>query len=354
VAGWGIGFRETGKLTLSWLEAHTLSMRRVDLRTFLFVAILGLGCMGVSAPGKADGHCEDKSNPRYDPVDCEEQGKNSNSSSLGELKTGWHAYKIGDYATALREFNHLAERGNTDAQVMLGQMHEKGEGVPQDSETAVKWWRLAGKQGNTDAQQKVAWMYLNGYGVPMDFGAGLIWLRLSAKQGNALAQHNLCRLHLHGAYSVPRDYKAALNWCKLAADQGFPEAQNTMGGMHSRGQGVLQDDKTALKWHRLAAEQGNDYARGRVAELQQKFSGRPLSSYQKGLDAFRKGDYATALREWEPLADQGDATAQYNVGVMYENGEGVPSDRKTAVKWWRLAAAQGHAPAQDRLKTFAE
>ena len=49
--------------------------------------------------------------------------------------------------------------------------------------------------------------------------------------------------------------------------------------------------------------------------------GTPASSadFQKGLDAYDRGDYATALREWTPLAEQGHAWAQYNLGVMYEN-----------------------------------
>jgi TPR repeat protein len=71
--------------------------------------------------------------------------------------------------------------------------------------------------------------------------------------------------------------------------------------------------------------------------------------FQVGLDAYDRGDYATALREWTPLAEQGLASAQFNLGRMYYNGEGVPQDSKTAVKWFRRAAEQGHAGAQSRL-----
>ena len=48
--------------------------------------------------------------------------------------------------------------------------------------------------------------------------------------------------------------------------------------------------------------------------------------YQKGWNAYEKGDYATALREWTPLVDQGDASAQYNLGTMYDQGLGVPQN----------------------------
>ena len=73
------------------------------------------------------------------------------------------------------------------------------------------------------------------------------------------------------------------------------------------------------------------------------------ADFQKGLTAYKRGDYATALREWTPLAEQGDAAAQFNLGVMYEKGQGVPQDDKTAVKWYRLAAEQGNASAQNNL-----
>ena len=71
--------------------------------------------------------------------------------------------------------------------------------------------------------------------------------------------------------------------------------------------------------------------------------------FQKGADAYEKGDYATAFREWKPLADQGDASAQHNLGVMYDEGYGVLQDHKAAVKWYTLAAEQGLDYAQFNL-----
>ncbi len=73
------------------------------------------------------------------------------------------------------------------------------------------------------------------------------------------------------------------------------------------------------------------------------------SDFNAGVKAYERGDYATALKKWRPLAEHGDAAAQYNLGFMYSNGEGVPQDDKEAVRWYRLAAVQGHAPAQNNL-----
>ena len=71
--------------------------------------------------------------------------------------------------------------------------------------------------------------------------------------------------------------------------------------------------------------------------------------FQKGYAAYEAGDYATALKEWRPLAEAGDASAQTNLGFMYENGLGVPKDDAEAVRLYRLAADQGDAYAQSNL-----
>ncbi len=65
--------------------------------------------------------------------------------------------------------------------------------------------------------------------------------------------------------------------------------------------------------------------------------------------AYQRGDYATAIRELRPLAEQGDGDAQNNLGIMYDYGQGVPQDDAKAVKWYRKAAEQGNAGGQYNL-----
>jgi len=67
------------------------------------------------------------------------------------------------------------------------------------------------------------------------------------------------------------------------------------------------------------------------------------------MDAYAAGDYATAYKEFKILAEQGDATAQFSLGMMYHNGEGVVQNYKEAMKWFRLAVEQGHTKAQHNL-----
>ena len=71
--------------------------------------------------------------------------------------------------------------------------------------------------------------------------------------------------------------------------------------------------------------------------------------FDAGLQAYHAQDYATALREWTPLAEEGHAAAQFNLGLMYEIGHGVPQDHAEAVRWIRMAAEQGIAVAQYNL-----
>ncbi|WP_419905054.1 tetratricopeptide repeat protein [Kiloniella sp.] len=68
--------------------------------------------------------------------------------------------------------------------------------------------------------------------------------------------------------------------------------------------------------------------------------------FQKGTEAYDRGDYETALKVFKPLAEKGDADAQFNVGLLYLRGQGVTQDYNVAVKWFRLAADQGYTKAQ--------
>ncbi|MFQ5619315.1 MAG: tetratricopeptide repeat protein [Rhodospirillales bacterium] len=73
------------------------------------------------------------------------------------------------------------------------------------------------------------------------------------------------------------------------------------------------------------------------------------AGFSEGVAAYKRGDYAAALRELRPLAERGDAKAQYGLGVMYTKGLGVPQDDAKALQWYRRAAEQGDAGAQTIL-----
>ena len=68
-----------------------------------------------------------------------------------------------------------------------------------------------------------------------------------------------------------------------------------------------------------------------------------------GIEAYAKGNYEKAMHLWRPFADKGDAYAQFKLGLMYDQGWGVPEDYAAAVSWYRKAADQGYADAQYNL-----
>ena len=78
-------------------------------------------------------------------------------------------------------------------------------------------------------------------------------------------------------------------------------------------------------------------------------SGIARAGFDEGLRAYRAGNFATALKQWGPLARKGDARVQYYLGRMYQNGEGVEMDATKAVTWYNSAAKKGHVYAQYEL-----
>jgi len=79
------------------------------------------------------------------------------------------------------------------------------------------------------------------------------------------------------------------------------------------------------------------------------YAGPALAGYEEGMEAFSRGDYATAFDELRPLADKGDPNAQFTLGFMYDYGQGVRRNAIEAIWWYRKAAEQGSAVAQFTL-----
>ena len=205
-----------------------------------------------------------------------------------------------DYETAYKLFLPLAEQGNVDGQRNLGMLHYLGLGVPKDSKEAEKWWKLAAEQGDDFSQYELGLMH---------FKEAEKWMKLSAEQGNADAQYDLGLMYL-GELGGMQDKEEAEEWMRLSAEQGNADAQFTLGLMHlgELGEtedypGETEDHKEAEKWIKLSAEQKN-------------------------------------------------ADAQCLLGDMYLEGMGVTEDYAEAIKWWKLAAEQGHERAKYNLDNY--
>ena len=110
--------------------------------------------------------------------------------AFADLAKGLDAAQKGDFATALKEWQPLAEQGYAYAQHNLGNMYRYGQGVTQDDKTAVKYYTLAAEQGDAIAQYNLGNMYVNGKGVIQNFARAHMWWNIAASQGNKTALEN--------------------------------------------------------------------------------------------------------------------------------------------------------------------
>ncbi len=233
----------------------------------------------------------------------------------------------------------MADGGDVQAQLVLGQRYAKGTGVPQDSREAAAWYRKAAEQGHAQAQSLLGFYYIKGEGVPQDYHEAVAWLRKAAEQGDAGAQYNLGLMYKKGN-GVMKDDQEAMVWFRKAAEQGDPKvkpmAQNNIGVGYSAGEGVPKDPQEAVAWYRKSAEQGNATSQANLGHRYESGEGVPR-------------DYQQAMTWYLKAAEQNDANAQFRLGVMYEMGRGTRPDDRQAADWYSKAAVQGHAQAQYRL-----
>lgn len=97
------------------------------------------------------------------------------------------AYRHGDYSATVKRLRYLAEEGEPRAQFDLGLMYDKGQGVRQDDQEALRWYRMAAEQGEPRAQYNLGLMYANGQGVAQDYVEAFFWINLAAAQGDKQA-----------------------------------------------------------------------------------------------------------------------------------------------------------------------
>ena len=122
----------------------------------------------------------------------------------------------------------------------IGDMYYFGDGVEQDYEEAVEWYKAAAGQDYDLAQYNLGHMYRNGYGVAQDYTKAIQWYKKAAEQGNSEAQNSLGDMYYFGD-GVEQDYEEAIQWYRKAAEQGNGKAQNSLGDMYYWGRGVEQD-----------------------------------------------------------------------------------------------------------------
>ncbi len=253
----------------------------------------------------------------------------------------------------LRNIIIKANEGEPNDQFHLGVMYENGDGVPEDFNEAIKWYRSAAEQGEARAQFHLGLMcyYKN---KDVDYKEAFKWFAKAADQGHMGAQFILGEMYTHG-YGVPKDYNESIKWYRKAAEQGHSNAPFALGTLYY----LTENYKEAVKWFTKAAEQGNAIAQFNLGGM-----------YYKGVGVIE--DYKEAVKWFTKAAEQDFADAQLKLGFMYYEGEGVIKDYVEAYKWALIAGMNGAdvaeikqllatkmtpvqiAEAQKRAKDFVE
>jgi len=151
----------------------------------------------------------------------------------GDFQKGWTAYSSSDYATALAEWQDLADSGDMNACYGMGLLYGNGFGVDMNDELAIKYYGLAAADGHAEAQYNLGVMHQNGWGVPLNEEEALKWFRLAAEQGIVGAQMALGRFYAMD-FADSYDPVQAYKWFALAAKLGDFDAKSKMEFVASR------------------------------------------------------------------------------------------------------------------------
>jgi TPR repeat protein len=191
-------------------------------------------------------------------------------------------------------------------------------------------------------------MYELGTGVEVDYTKAFYWYQKAAEQNYLRAQTNLGFLYETGE-GVEQNYAKTMALYKKAAEQKYARAQFYLGRMFEQGLGVEKDIAQALKWYSQALALGYVKARKQLANV--KFA---LSRTNEKIitDVIVKEDVQAEQGKSSPeyLATAGDPQSQYFLGVLYRNGdEGYEMNAEKSAYWFSQAAEKGNIAAQYQL-----
>lgn len=221
-------------------------------------------------------------------------------------KKGIEARERGDYSTALQALGDAAKGGLPEAIFEFGQLFFVGKGVERSLQRSFDCAVSAAKLGYPRAMLFIATLYIKGLGFEPNGEKAAEWLQKAADLGDASAQFNLALLYSKGDL-VARDFDKALPLAKAAAEQGHEKAQQLIDN--------LQESERD-EW------------------------------MMQGVESYKKGDFQNAAFLFRQAAGAGSAAAAFNLGLCYENGEGVRQDYQKALRWYTKGAELGHVRAQ--------
>ena len=293
-------------------------------------------------------------------------------------------------AEDIAQLQSKAAAGDPEAELRLGRVYERGDGIAASSGKAYAWYRKAADQGNAEAEDRVGTMLRGGEGVEKDKAEAISWYRRAARQQYPLAMFNLATCFYNGD-GLNVDDVSAYAWFLLAQEAGEPRANEALERMESEppadrkitayikvaemykaGGEIPHNDQKAVLWYGKAADAGSPLADVELASMlldghgaaqsfpealrrcedagEKKFSAGAFCAgaiYRDGLGVVQ--DQSEAARWFEKAAKLGHPQAMLNLGEMYWKGIGVTADNQTAYAWILLASTFSLPKAQDDL-----
>ena len=275
---------------------------------------------------------------------------------------------------AMKWYLKSAEQGLDSAQYALGKLHYRGRLYNKGGndfysyKEAVKWLTESAKQGYTFSQITLGDIYSEGRGINENEKEAFKWYLKAANNPpyNSMAFLPVGKRYYIGS-GVDKDYKEAIKWLTKAidSDDGIgvdaADAKYVLGVMINNGHGIEiadldERDKKSVSLFIEAADIGhkNSYAllkrfaneennaQSQLYLAQKHYSGYPKLSIDEDLDIA----YSWYLK----AANNGNSDAQYALGAMYLNGEGIAEDIFSAHDWIKEAANNGNLEAKFKIK----
>ena len=146
----------------------------------------------------------------------------------------------------------LANQGDIDAMLELGDTYYLGIGVPENHLEAIKWYKLAAEKGSSDAMFELGEIFTFDM---QDLKEAMRWYHLAADKGDVPSQAILGFAYSEGE-GTARDAFKAIKWTRLAAQSGHAHAQANLGSMYAHGEGTVENYVYAYAWSSISAASG--------------------------------------------------------------------------------------------------
>jgi uncharacterized protein len=241
----------------------------------------------------------------------------------------------------LRLIQQSADAGSAEGAHRLALVFAQGDGgTPRNDARAVELFERAAAKGHRRAQLNLGTLYLRGQGVPRDLVQARAWLEKAAVDGDPYALYVLGRAMEESMGPVGADSIRATDLYRRAAEKGHPLAALRYGMALADGSGVKRDAIAAHRWLIHAQQSGVPEAALALADM----AARTPASRDK---AMNEKILHSAITWLEVGANAGVPSAQFKLANAYYAGAGVTRDLAQAQSWYGRAAQQGQTEAQN-------